>query len=70
MQGLLDHTRRLGLGKNESDAVRAAAGEFILEGLCAQRRISRTEEWTFQAGEKKRNTTSEEKPRPDRRNYQ
>ena len=33
IQGLLEKTGRLGLGANESDAMRASAAEFILEGL-------------------------------------
>ena len=37
---------------NEPDAVRAAAAEFILEGLYAHRRISRNEERGFAAEEK------------------
>ena len=42
IQGLLERTGKLGLGENEPDAVRASAGEFILEGLYAHRRISRS----------------------------
>src|SRR5258706_1614271 len=41
IQGLMEKTKALGLGVNEPDAVRAAAAEFILEGLYAHRRISR-----------------------------
>jgi magnesium chelatase subunit I len=57
IQGLMEKTRALGLSSNEPDAVRAAAAEFILEGLHAHRRISRNEERGFAA---------EEKPRPAR----
>lgn len=48
--GLMEKTRHLGLTANESDAVRAAAGEFILEGLYALKRIGRSEELGFQGG--------------------
>jgi magnesium chelatase subunit I len=55
IQGLMEKTQALGLTENEPDAVRAAAAEFILEGLHAHRRISRNEERGF---------SGEEKPRP------
>ena len=54
IQGLLEKVRALGLGANEPDAVRVSAAEFILEGLYAHRRISRSEERGFTAEEKKR----------------
>jgi magnesium chelatase subunit I len=52
IQDLLEHTGLLGLSENESDALRASAGEFILEGLYAQKRIGRNEELEFVAGER------------------
>ena len=54
IQGLMEKTKALGLSVNEPDAVRAAAAEFVLEGLYAHRRISRNEERGFGAEEKKR----------------
>lgn len=54
IQGLMEKTRALGVGVNEPDAVRAAAGEFILEGLYAHRRIARNEERGFSAEDRKR----------------
>src|SRR5436189_515877 len=54
IQGLLEKVRALGLGSNEPDALRVSAAEFILEGLYAHRRISRSEERGFTAEEKKR----------------
>jgi magnesium chelatase subunit I len=54
IQGLMEKTRAVGLTANEPDAVRASAGEFILEGLHALRRIGRTAEQGFAAGEVKR----------------
>lgn len=52
IQDLLEHTKRLGLGPSESDALRASAGEFILEGLYSHKRVSRNEELEFVAGER------------------
>jgi magnesium chelatase subunit I len=52
IQDLLSFTSKLGLGENESDALRASAAEFILEGLYAHKRISRNEELAFVAGER------------------
>jgi magnesium chelatase subunit I len=52
IQDLLQFTKKLGLSESESDALRASAGEFILEGLYAQKRISRNEELEFVAGER------------------
>ena len=54
IQGLMEKTGALGLTPNEPDEVRASAGEFILEGLHAHRRISRSEERGFAAEERKR----------------
>jgi magnesium chelatase subunit I len=72
IQGLLEKTGELGLGSNEEDAVRAAAAEFILEGLYAHRRISRSETNEFQAGERRREPVedAEAKLRKVRRQYQ
>jgi len=68
IQGLMEKTRALGLTPNEPDAVRASAGEFILEGLHAQRKISRSEERGFAAEERKRPAQeSEETPKARQR---
>ena len=68
IQGLMEKTRALGLTANEPDAVRASAGEFILEGLYAQRKISRSEERGFTAEERKRPAQEpEENPRARQR---
>lgn len=63
IQELLQFTKKLGISENESDALRASAGEFILEGLYAHRRISRNEELEFVAGER---TSREERGREER----
>jgi magnesium chelatase subunit I len=60
IQGLLEKVRALGLGSNEPDALRVSAAEFILEGLYAHRRISRSEERGFAAEEKKRESIGKE----------
>ncbi len=54
IQGLLEKTGALGLGPSEPDALRASAAEFILEGLYAHRRLSRSEERGFTADERRR----------------
>jgi magnesium chelatase subunit I len=63
IQDLLAFTRKLGLSENESDAMRASAGEFILEGLYAHKRVSRNEELEFVAGER---SSREERGREER----
>jgi len=67
IQGLLEKTGQLGLGSNETDALRVSAAEFVLEGLYAHRRISRSEEREFTAGERKRETQNQEEARKSRR---
>jgi magnesium chelatase subunit I len=70
IQGLMEKTKALGLSANEPDAVRAAAAEFILEGLYAHRRISRNEERGFGPEEKKREAPEGKSERPNmRRQY-
>jgi magnesium chelatase subunit I len=70
IQGLLEKTKKLGLGVSEPDAVRAGAGEFILEGLYAHRRISRNEEAGFVAETRKREQPGEDGRKAAKRNYQ
>ena len=60
----MEKTRALGLGANESDALRASAGEFILEGLYAHRRISRNEQLGFMVEERKADPPREERRNP------
>jgi magnesium chelatase subunit I len=70
IQGLMEKTKALGMMGNDPDAVRAAAAEFILEGLYAHRRISRNEERGFGAEEKKREPAEGKGERPNmRRQY-
>ncbi|MFB3827511.1 MAG: magnesium chelatase [Bryobacteraceae bacterium] len=63
IQGLMDRTRPLKVGADDPPALRAAAAEFILEGLYAHRRISRSEERGFVAEERRREPVREETPR-------
>lgn len=67
IQGLMEKTKALGLTHNEPDAVRAAAAEFVLEGLHAHKRIARNEERGFSAEEKTRERREE--PRTERPNF-
>ncbi|MGA8029085.1 MAG: magnesium chelatase, partial [Bryobacteraceae bacterium] len=71
IQDLLATTKKLGLTENESTAMRASAGEFILEGLYAHRRISRNEELEFVAGERlsREDRGREERDDPQRRGF-
>jgi magnesium chelatase subunit I len=69
IQGLMEKTKRLGLGPSEPDAVRAAAAEFILEGLYAHRRISRNEEAGYTAEQRRREPPDEAKAKI-KRQYQ
>jgi magnesium chelatase subunit I len=49
---LLDHVAVLGVGPSDPDPVRAAAGEFVLEGLHAQKKIGRSDDRGFVAPER------------------
>ncbi|MFQ5927591.1 MAG: magnesium chelatase [Terriglobia bacterium] len=69
IQGLLESTARLGLRPKDERGVLVAACEFILEGLYAHRKISRSEERGFYAEEPKVEMPSET-PRRYRRSYQ
>ncbi len=51
VQGLQDLADRIGLAPGAPAPVVAAALDFVLEGLCAQRKISRSEERGYTAGE-------------------
>ena len=52
IQGLLDKLSALGLSGKEPSEVLVSGAEFILEGLYAHKKIGRSEERTFTAGEK------------------
>ncbi len=63
IQGLTDKLSAFRLTPKDSPALRASAAEFILEGLYAHRRISRSEERGFTAEERKREAHAAEEPR-------
>jgi len=52
IQGLMDRLGPLEVGNKDSAEVQVSAAEFVLEGLYAHRRIGRSEERIFTAGEK------------------
>src|SRR5215831_10240488 len=63
--GLLDKTVKVGVGPKDHAATQVSAAEFILEGLYAHKRIGRSEERVFTAGEKQPQPRKPEKPIQD-----
>ncbi len=61
IQGLFEHLATLGVGSKDDAALQTSAAEFILEGLWAHKRISRSEERGFFAEARK--TTEPRDPR-------
>ena len=57
VQGLHEAARGAGVGKKPADPLHAAAVDFVLEGLYAQRKITRSVEGQFQAAEQVRPRT-------------
>jgi magnesium chelatase subunit I len=53
IQGLTEKLGPLGISQKEAPEQQVSAAEFILEGLHAHKRIGRSEERVFKAGEKK-----------------
>jgi magnesium chelatase subunit I len=53
IQGLTEKLGSLGVSQKDSPEQQVSAAEFILEGLHAHKRIGRSEERVFKAGEKK-----------------
>jgi len=54
VQGLRELTRHAGARPNAEPPVLASAVDFVLEGLYAQKKISRSDEFQYQAGEQQR----------------
>jgi len=54
VQGLKELTRHAGVRPNAESPVLASAVDFVLEGLYAQKKISRSDEFQYQAGEQQR----------------
>src|SRR6266704_331072 len=69
IQGLVDKLGPLGVSQKESPEQQVSASEFILEGLHAHKRIGRSEERIFKAGEKKPEAVREKSFEPDERPY-
>jgi magnesium chelatase subunit I len=69
IQGLMEQIERLGANGRSGPAGMAAAAEFILEGLWAHKRISRSEERGFYAEPHRPAEPREQYPRPPRRQY-
>jgi magnesium chelatase subunit I len=66
IQCLLEHIARLGVDNRKDEAGVAAAGEMILEGLWAHRRIGRSEERGFYADKPQRPPEPRERDNPNR----
>jgi magnesium chelatase subunit I len=75
IQGLTDKLGPLGVSQKDSAEQQVSAAEFILEGLHAHKRIGRSEERVFKAGEKKpepvreKSFDAEERPYRQRRQF-
>jgi magnesium chelatase subunit I len=53
IQGLFDKLSTLNITPKVKPEIAVSAAEFLLEGMYAHKRLSRTEERSFSAGEKK-----------------
>ena len=69
IQGLADKLGPLGISQKDAPEKQVSAAEFILEGLHAHKRIGRSEERVFKAGEKKPEPVREKSFDPDDRPY-
>ncbi len=72
IQGLLEKTKQLGVGAKDAVETQVSAAEFVLEGLHAHKRIGRSEERVFSAGEKqskKQETGRDDFPGRGRRSF-
>ena len=64
MQGLLELVGQIGIGTDTPPPVVASAVDFILEGLYALKKISRTDEWQYQGAEPARRPIRAAAPDP------
>jgi magnesium chelatase subunit I len=69
IQGLMEKLPAFQLGPKDPPAMRGAAAEFVLEGLYAHRRISRSEERGFAAEDRKREVPAGEPETRQRSSY-
>ena len=56
IQGLRELAGHAGVKKKDPPSTLAAAVDFVLEGLYAQKKISRTDQWEYRATEQPRRT--------------
>jgi magnesium chelatase subunit I len=63
IQGLMDKLSALGVSAKDNTEAQVSAAEFVLEGLYAHKRIGRSEERVFTAGEK-------QPKKPEQRTYE
>ncbi len=69
VEGLFDHAAALGVNAKDDAGVQVAAAEFVLEGLWAHKRISRSEERGFYAEPRKIPEPREAQNRMPRRQF-
>lgn len=69
VEGLFDHTAALGVSAKDEAGIHVAAAEFVLEGLWAHKRISRSEERGFFAEPRKMPEPRETQSRMPRRQF-
>ena len=62
IQGLRELAEHTGVRRADPAPARAAAVDFVLEGLYAQRQISRTDEWRYRATEQPQRTARVTEP--------
>jgi magnesium chelatase subunit I len=70
IQGLFDKLAPLGVSSADAPERLVAAAEFLLEGMVAHRRLSRSEERGFSAGDKNRRNERERTPGNDEQAYE
>ncbi len=70
IQGLIEKLRAVDVKASDSPAMVIAASEFMLEGLYAQKKLSRTEERGFSAPEKVSRREQRQSPGDDEQGYE
>jgi magnesium chelatase subunit I len=70
IQGLEEKLSPLGITSKDAPERIVAAAEFLLEGMVAHRRLSRSEERGFSAGEKQRRQEQRAEKQPDEQQYE
>ena len=70
IQGLFEKLAPLGIKSADAPERVVAAAEFLLEGMVAHRRLSRNEERTFSAGDKKGRNERERNAGNDEQQYE